>query len=72
MTITEKDRFDSIAFQNRMKTDSQMCNYAKEVEEDLKKYMDMKVQKRLIEEEIICHDLEEDGVTSLWFDTNKK
>jgi len=43
MIITEKDRLDSIAFQDRIETDSQICNYAKELEEDLKEYMDMKV-----------------------------
>ena len=41
MTITEKDRLDSIAFCDRIETDSRMCEYAKEIEEDPKEHMDM-------------------------------
>ncbi|RGB30537.1 hypothetical protein C1646_765253 [Rhizophagus diaphanus] len=41
-------------------------------EEDLKEYMDMKVQKRLIGEEIIRHSLEDEGITSSWLDTDKE
>ncbi len=33
-----------------------MCGYAKEVKEDLKEYMDMIVQERLIGEEIIYYN----------------
>src|SRR2546423_6194874 len=51
--ITEKDRLNSIAFRNRMKTDSQMCSYAEELEEDPIEHMNMKVQKKLIGEETI-------------------
>ncbi|PKY59484.1 hypothetical protein RhiirA4_482268 [Rhizophagus irregularis] len=57
VTITKKDRLDSIAFRDRIETDSQMCGYAEEVEEDPKEYMDMTIRERLIEEEIICHSL---------------
>ncbi|PKC55795.1 hypothetical protein RhiirA1_475014 [Rhizophagus irregularis] len=49
-----------------------MCGYAEEVEEDPKEYIDMTVQERLIEEEIICRSLEEDGITSSWLDTKKE
>ncbi|CAG8756808.1 8191_t:CDS:1 [Cetraspora pellucida] len=72
ITITEKDRLDSITFQNRIKTDSQICNYTKKVEENSNEYMDITVQKRLIEEEIICCRLEDNGMTISWLDTNKK
>ena len=72
VTITEKDRLDSIAFRNRMETDSQMCSYAEELEEDPIEHMDMKVQKRLIGEETICQSLEKDGITSSWLDTDEK
>ncbi|PKY61988.1 hypothetical protein RhiirA4_432201, partial [Rhizophagus irregularis] len=72
VTITKKDRLDSIAFRDRMKTDSQMCGYAEEVEEDPKEYMDMTVRERLIKEEIICRSFEEDGITSSWLDTDEE
>ncbi|PKY58576.1 hypothetical protein RhiirA4_480603 [Rhizophagus irregularis] len=72
VTITEKDRLDSITFRDRMETDSQMCGYAEKVEEDPKEYMDMTVQERLIGEEIICHSLEKDGITSSWLDTDEE
>ncbi|PKY56610.1 hypothetical protein RhiirA4_477030 [Rhizophagus irregularis] len=36
---TEKDKLDSIAFWDRMETDSRMCGYAKEVEENLNEYI---------------------------------
>ncbi|CAG8500311.1 4753_t:CDS:2 [Acaulospora colombiana] len=63
ITITEKDRLDFIAFWDKMKTDSQMYSYAKEIE-DLKKYMEMTVCKKLIKEEIICCSLENKRITS--------
>src|SRR3954447_11411045 len=72
VTITEKNRLNSIAFRNRMETDARMCSYAEELEEDPKEHMDMKVRKRLIGEEIICRSLEEDGITSSWLDTDEK
>ncbi|PKK58942.1 hypothetical protein RhiirC2_795548 [Rhizophagus irregularis] len=72
VTITKKDRLDSIAFQDRMETDSQMCGYTEEVEEDPKEYMNMTVWERLIGEEIIRRSLEEDGITSSWLDTDKE
>jgi hypothetical protein len=49
-----------------------MCDWAKETEDDPNEHMDMKVQERLIGEEIICRSLEEDGITSSWFDTDEK
>ncbi|POG60840.1 hypothetical protein GLOIN_2v1847347 [Rhizophagus irregularis DAOM 181602=DAOM 197198] len=55
-----------------METDSRICGWAIETEEDLKEYMDMKVQERLIGEEIIRRSLEDDGVTSSWLDTDEK
>ncbi len=64
MTITEKDRLDSIAFQNRMKTDTWMYSYVKEIEEVSNEYIDMIVCERLIGEEIIRCRLEEKGITS--------
>src|SRR4051794_19235060 len=72
VTITEKDRLNSIAFQDRMKTDARMCSYAEELEEDPKEHMDMKVRERLIGEEIIRRSLEEDGITFSWLDTDEK
>jgi hypothetical protein len=72
VTITEKDRLDSIVFRDRMETDSRMCSYAEELEEDPKEHMDMKVRKRLIGEEIIRRSLEEDGITSSWLDNDEK
>ncbi len=65
VTITEKDRLDSIAFCDRIETDSQMCRYAKEMEEDSKEHIDMTVRERLIGEEIIRHSLKDDGVITL-------
>ena len=71
VTITEKDRLDSIAFRDRMETDSQMCGYAKEMEEDPKEHMDMTIRERLIEEEIIHRSLEDDGVAISWLNTDR-
>src|ERR1043165_4731760 len=53
VTITKKDHLDSIAFQDRMETDSRICGWTEELEEDPKEHMDMTVQERLIGEEII-------------------
>ncbi|RIB18261.1 hypothetical protein C2G38_2185149 [Gigaspora rosea] len=36
ITITKKDKLDSIAFCDRMQTDARLCGYAKEAEEDPK------------------------------------
>ncbi|GES81291.1 hypothetical protein GLOIN_2v1789093 [Rhizophagus clarus] len=72
ITITKKDRLDFITFCDRMETDSRMCGYAKEVEENLNEYMDMMIRERLIGEEIICHSLKEDRVTSSWLNTDEK
>ena len=72
VTITEKDRLDSIAFRDRMETDSRMCGYAKEMEEDPKEHMDMTVRERLIGEEIIRRSLEVDRVATSWLDTDEK
>ncbi|PKB95305.1 hypothetical protein RhiirA5_386097 [Rhizophagus irregularis] len=72
ITITKKDRLDSIAFRDKMETDSRVCGYLKEVEEDPKEHMDMTVRERLIGEEIICRSLEDDGVTSSWLDTDEE
>ena len=72
ITITEKDRLDSITFRNRMETDSRMCSWAIETEDDPKEYMEMTVRERLIGEEIIRRGLEDDGVTSSWLDTDEK
>ena len=55
-----------------MKTDSQMCSYAEELKEDPIEHMDMKVQKRLIGEEIICHSFKEDEIIFSWLDTDEK
>ena len=72
VTITDKDKLDSIAFRDRMQTDARMCGFAKEAEEDPSEYMDMTVRERLISEEIIRRSLEEDGITSSWLDTDEK
>src|SRR6185312_14769676 len=68
VTITEKDKLDSIAFRDRMQTDARMCGFAKEAEEDPSEYMDMTVRERLVSEEIVRRSLEEDGITSSWLD----
>jgi hypothetical protein len=72
ITITEKDKLDSITFWDRMKTDARMCGWAKETEDDPKEYMDMTVRERLIGEEIIRCGLEDEGVTPSWLDTDEK
>ena len=72
MTITKKDRLDSIAFWDKMEIDARMCGYAKEVEEVSNEYMDMTVRERLIGEEIIRRSLKDKGVTSFWLDTDEK
>ncbi|GBC17134.2 hypothetical protein GLOIN_2v1877063 [Rhizophagus irregularis DAOM 181602=DAOM 197198] len=72
VTITEKDRFDSITFRDRMVTDSRMCAWAIELEDNSKEHMDMTIRERLIGEEIICCSLEEDEIISSWLDTDKK
>ncbi|CAG8549884.1 16032_t:CDS:2, partial [Cetraspora pellucida] len=72
MTITKKDKLDSITFRDRMEADARMCGYAKEVEEDPNEYMDMKIRERLMGEEIIRRDLEDDGVTTSWLDTDEE
>ncbi|CAG8483292.1 11607_t:CDS:2 [Paraglomus brasilianum] len=72
ITITDKDKLDSIAFRDRMQTDARMCGFAKEAEEDPSEYMDMTVRERLISEEIIRRSLEEDGITSSWLDTDEE
>ena len=55
-----------------METDSRICGWAIETEEDPKEYMDMKVRERLIGEEIIRRSLEDDGVATSWLDTDEK
>ena len=55
-----------------METDSRICGWAIETEEDPKEYMDMKVRERLIGEEIIRHSLEIDRVATSWLDTDEK
>ena len=55
-----------------METDSRMCGYAKEMEEDPKEHMDMTVRERLIGEEIIRRSLEVDRVATSWLDTDEK
>ena len=72
MTITEKDKLDSISFRDKMETDARMCIYAKEADEDPKEYMGMTVRERLIGEEIIRRELEDDGITISWLDTDEK
>ena len=72
MTITEKDRLDSIAFRDRIETDSRICGWAIETEDDPKEYMEMTVRERLIGEEILRRSLEEDGIISSWLDTDEK
>ncbi|GBC05980.1 hypothetical protein RclHR1_06530020 [Rhizophagus clarus] len=72
VTITEKDGLDSIAFRDRMETDSRMCGYAKDEKEDPNEYMDMTVRERLIGEEIIRREFEDDGITSSWLDTDEE
>ncbi|CAG8487364.1 23155_t:CDS:10 [Cetraspora pellucida] len=70
--ITEKNKLNSIAFRDRMQTDTRMCSYAKKTEKNPSEYMDMTMQKRLISEEIIHHSLEENKITLLWLDTDKE
>ncbi len=41
--IIEKDKLNSIAFQKRIETNTWMCSYAKEIEEDLNKYINITV-----------------------------
>ncbi|CAG8489068.1 3409_t:CDS:2 [Cetraspora pellucida] len=41
VTITEKDKLNSIAFYDRMQTDTRICSYAKKAEEDSNKYIDI-------------------------------
>ena len=72
MTITEKGRLDSISFRDRMETDSRMCAWTIELEDDPKEHMDMTIRERLIGEEIIRRSLEEDGIISSWLDTDEK
>jgi len=55
-----------------MKTDTQMCGYAKEVEEVSNEYMNMTVHEKLIEGEIIRHSFKDKGATSSWLNTDKK
>ena len=55
-----------------METDSRMCGWAEETEDDPKEYMEMSVRERLIGEEIIRRRLEEDGITSSWLDTDEE
>ncbi len=49
-----------------------MCDYAKKVEKDLKKYINITVQKRLIGEEIIYHNLKNKEIIFFWLDINKE
>ncbi|PKK55494.1 hypothetical protein RhiirC2_802247, partial [Rhizophagus irregularis] len=72
VTITEKDRLDSIRFWDMMETDSRMCAWAIELEDDPKEHMNMTIRERLIGEEIIRRSLEEDGIISSWLDTDEE
>ncbi|RIB22894.1 hypothetical protein C2G38_2033205 [Gigaspora rosea] len=72
VTITEKDRLDSIAFRYKMEMDARMCGFAKESEENPGENMEMTVRERLIVEEIIRCDLEKKGITSSWLDTDEE
>ena len=49
-----------------------MCDYAKELEDNPHEYMNMTVRERLIVKEVIRQDLENEGVTSSWLDTDKE
>ncbi|GBB89731.1 hypothetical protein RclHR1_16500006 [Rhizophagus clarus] len=44
VTITEKDKHDSLTFWNRMEIDSQMCAWTIELENDSKEHMDMMIK----------------------------
>ena len=55
-----------------METDSRMCAWAIELEDDPKEHMDMTIRERLIGEKIIRYSLEEDGIISSWLDTDEK
>ena len=72
VTIIEKDRFDSIAFRDRMKTDVRMCGYAKEIEKVFNEYINMTVRERLIGKKIIHYSLKNKEATFFWLDTDKK
>ncbi|RIA82546.1 hypothetical protein C1645_835199 [Glomus cerebriforme] len=65
-------QLNSIAFWDRMETDSRMCSWVEEMKENPNEYMDMSVRKRLIGEEIIRYSLEEDEIISSWLDTDEK
>ncbi|CAG8650271.1 10447_t:CDS:1, partial [Diversispora eburnea] len=72
VTITEKDKLDSIAFKDKMQTDARMCDHVKEGDEDPKEYMLMKVCDRLIGEKIIRRYDEEHGIASSWLDIDEE
>ena len=72
VTITDEDKHNSLTFHDRMKTDARMCDYAKELEVNPHEHMDMTVRERLIGEEVIRQDLENEGVTSSWLDTDEE
>jgi hypothetical protein len=72
VTITDEDKHNSLTFRDRMKTDARMCDYAKELEVNSHEHMDMTIRERLIGKEIIRRDLEDEGVTSSWLDTDEE
>ena len=61
VTITKKDRLDSIAFRDRMETDSRICGWAIETEEDPKQ---IELDASQVASE--AHELQENyGISSL-------
>ena len=72
VTITDEDKRNSISFRYKMEADARMCSYAKGEGEDPHEHMDMTVRERLIGEEVIRQDLENEGVMSSWLDTDEE
>ncbi|RHZ54539.1 hypothetical protein Glove_426g29 [Diversispora epigaea] len=71
VTITDKDRTDSIDYLTRIEVDANTCLFNKEQGNDPHDFMEMTYRERLIGEEILRRGLEDAG-EPIWLDTDEE
>ncbi|RIB26578.1 hypothetical protein C2G38_2030098 [Gigaspora rosea] len=71
VTITDKNKTDSIDYLTRIDVDANICLFNIEQGNDPHDFMEMMHWERLIGEEILCRRLEDAG-ECIWLDTDKK
>ncbi|CAG8523896.1 10642_t:CDS:10, partial [Scutellospora calospora] len=71
ITITNKNRTDSIDYLTRIDVDTNTCLFNIEQGNDSYDFIEMMHRERLIGEEILCYRLEDAG-RPIWLDTNEE